>query len=221
MTQPNPFAMPPASAPATAPPATAPAPAPATAPNPYAAPAAVVPMPTPSAVVMPGTPATAADPFGGADPFGDPAPQAPRGPRLRDMYGRLLLIIPIKLEEGLPNRLQAGTTQDRLTADVIVLDGGPISFGGRPEAQPPVPHDKTEATPRKSPRMFISAVGLISQCREALAKRLRGEPGMVLGRLSTGTAKEQGQNAPYLLIPATDADKAIARQYLASVDPFA
>lgn len=207
----NPFAMPPAPAPATpTAPATAPAPAPAPV-NPYAAPAAAVAVP-----VQP-----AADPFGGADPFGDPAPQQPRGPRLRDMYGRLLLVVPIKLEEGIPNRLQAGTTQDRLTADVIVLDGGPIAFGGRPEATPPVPHDKTEATPRKSPRMFISSVGLISQCREALAKRMRGEPGMVLGRLGVGAAKEQGQNAPYLLTPATDADKAIARQYLANVDPFA
>lgn len=189
---------------------TAPAVAPITAPF---TPAAVAPAAAPVAPVAP-----VAD---GGDPFSGPAPQAPRGPRLRDMYGRLLLLVPLKLETGLPNRLQPGTTQDRMTADVIVLDGGPIAFGGKPEDVPPVPHDKTAQVPHRTRSQYISSAGLISQSREALAKRAQGQPGMVLGRLSTGTAKEQGQNAPWLLTPPTDADKALARQYLAQVDPFA
>lgn len=167
-------------------------------------------------------PVAAAQPVAaGADPFGAPAPQAPRGPRLLDMYGRLLLIVPSKLETGIPNRLQAGTTQDRMTADVIVLDGGPIAFGGTPEKMPPVQHDKQAQVPHRTPNMYISSTGLISQSREALAKRLRGEPGMVLGRLGVGTAKEAGQNAPWLLTPYNEADAVIARQYLSQVDPFA
>jgi hypothetical protein len=197
----NPFALP-----DTTPAAPAAAPVTATAPSPVTTPAPAPP---------------AADPFGAADPFDAPAPQQARGPRIRDLYGRLLLLVPRKLEENVPNRLQLGTTQDRLTADVIVLDGGPIAFGGRPENVPPVPHDKVAQVPHKTASQYISNRGLISQCREALAKRAQGQPGMVLGRLTVGTAKEEGQNAPYLLTPPTDADKALARQYLAQVDPFA
>jgi hypothetical protein len=183
--------------------------------------AAAAGMATPSPAAAPATPA--ADPWSapaGDDPFSGPAPQQARGPRLRDLYGRLLLIIPFKVET-VPNRLaKDGSTQDRMTADVIVLDGGTIHFGGAPEKIPAVPHTKVAEPPHKSDRMFVSSVGLISQCREALAKRAQGQPGMVLGRLAVGEAKGD-QAPPYLLTPPTDADKVLARQYLAKVDPFA
>lgn len=206
----NPFAVD-----TVAPPASA---APAAQPNPFAAAPAAQPLAAPQIANA----VQSAQPMApGDDPFSAPAPQAPRGPRLRDLYGRLLLLVPTKLEIGVPNRLQPGTTQDRMTADVIVLDGGPIAFGGKPEETPPIPHDKTAQVPHKTPAMFISATGLHSQCREALAKRAQGQPGMVLGRLGVGTKKEAGQNAPWLLSLPTEQDKALARQYLAQVDPFA
>lgn len=220
----NPFAMDNSSV------ATAPAPA---QPNPFGQPVAqpvTAPAPAqqyqpqyPVAPVQPAQAAPAADPLGGSDPFSDPAPREARGPRIRDMYGRLLLLIPHKLEEGIPNRLgKPGDTQDRMTADVVILDGGTIQFGGAPEKTPPEPHTKAAEVPLKNARMFISSAGLISQCRQALAKKVTsGQPGMVLGRLAVGEAKGPGQNAPYLLTPATDADKQIARQYLSQVDPFA
>jgi hypothetical protein len=171
---------------------------------------------------VPATPTTASvAPQNDVDPFDSPAPQEPRGPRIRDLYGRLLLLVPKRLEEGVPNRLQPGTTQDRMTADVIVLDGGPIAYGGRPEQVPPVPHDKTAAVPHKTANQYVSNRGLISQCRLALAAKATGGPGMVLGRLGVGKPGEDGQNAPYILSLPTDADKALARQYLASVQPFA
>lgn len=183
--------------------------------TPPAPPAAAPVAPAPVTVSAPAP--TTSD----VDPFDAPAPQQARGPRIRDLYGRLLLIVPKKLEENLPNRLQVGKFQDRLTADVIVLDGGPIPFGGKPEAVPPVPHDKTAQLPHKTAGQYISNVGLIAQCRVALAKRAQGQPGMVLGRLGVGVAKEEGQNAPYVLSVPTEADKTLARQYLAQVDPFA
>ena len=198
--------------------------------NPFAVDTAPAPTPAPTTPTpaaanpfgqAPAAPVAPVQPTGGEDPFSGPAPQKARGPRLRDLYGRLLLLVPTKLETGVPNRLQAGSTQDRMTTDVIVLDGGPIAFGGTPEKTPPVPHDKTAQVPHKTAGQYISSTGLISQCREALARRAQGQPGMVLGRLSTGTAKEAGQNAPWLLLPPTDEDKQLARQYLAQVDPFA
>lgn len=201
---------------------TAPAPAaPAAQPNPFAAAPAPAAPAAPAAQPAPVAASPAPGAFDGGDPFSAPAPQAARGPRVRDLYGRLLLIVPIKLEENIPNRIEPGKFQDRMTADVITLDGGPISFGGAPEATPPVPHDKTATVPHKTARQYVSNSGLISQCREALAKRLRGEPGMVLGRLGVGAKPANGGNAPYLLSPPTEADKQIARAYLAQVDPFA
>lgn len=188
-----------------------------------AAPAAAAPVAAPPATPA-STPASQshAAPAGGDDPFDGPAPQAPRGPRLREMYGRLLLVVPRKLEEGIPNRLgKPGDTQDRMTADVVVLDGGPINYGGKPEAVPPTPHDKVAQIPHKTERMYISSAGLISQSRKALAKLVtEGRPGMVLGRLTKGAASEKGE-PPWLLDTPTDADKAIARAYLSTVDPFA
>jgi hypothetical protein len=108
-----------------------------------------------------------------------------------------------------------------MTADVVVLDGGPITYGGRPEAMVPIPHNTTSNVPLKVDAMFISAVGLVSQCREALAERLKGGRGMVLGRLTVGEARDQDSNPPYLLTPYTDADREIGKAYLANVDPFA
>ncbi len=189
-----------------------------------AAPAATSTMPVVTSTVAP--PPAPAQPFGGDDPFSGPAPQAARGPRLREMYGRLLLIVPHKLEQGLvsstfKNPDGSPVVNDRMTADVVVLDGGPINYGGKPEAMPPVAHTKVADVPHKSTAMFISSAGLISQCREALAKKIsHGQPGMVLGRLTRGEGSGKGE-PPWLLTPPTDTDKQIARQYLATVDPFA
>jgi hypothetical protein len=191
-------------------------PGPATATAPPAAPA-----PAPPPAAQPTAPAPTVDQFGGADPFAnsDPAKPAAKGPRLRELYGRLLILIPAKVEV-VPNRLgKPGETQDRMTADVVVLDGGTIHYGGKPEEVPSVPHDKTAEVPHKFPSMFISSVALISQCRDALASRQQGKPGMVIGRLTKGEDTGKG-NPPWILTPATDADKAIGRAWLASNDPF-
>jgi hypothetical protein len=184
---------------------------------PVAAPVAPVASPTPVAAPV------APDPFGGGeDPFSGPAPQRPRGPRMRELHGRLLLLRPLSVEKVKQDQ-DDGTSKmvDRMTTDVIVLDGTAIAYGGTPEKLPPVPHNMTAPIPFKIDSMFISSVGIVSQCREALEARRQGKPGMVLGRLTTGQAKSDKHNPPYLLTPFNDADKAIARQYLSQVDPFA
>lgn len=187
----------------------------------------------PQAPVAP--PAPAANPFGanvptqspyapeGADPFGAPAPRADR-PTMLCLPGRLLLIIPKRMEYQVPvKNPKPGmpTHQDRLTADVIVLDGGTLHYGGDPQARPPRPHDKTTEVPHKIEGMYISQVGLLSQTREEIAKMQAGKVGMLLGRLGYGEATK-GNNAPYLLQPFTPEDAAIARAWLAvnPVTPF-
>jgi hypothetical protein len=161
------------------------------------------------------------------DPFAnsDPAPQAPRSPRFRELYGRLIILVPKKLETGLvsgkfKNNDGSPVTQDRMTADLIVLDGGTIHYGGRPEDIPSVPHDKVAEPPCKWSDVFISYAGIISQCRVKLSERAQGKTGMVIGRLGKGEDSGKG-NAPWLLYPANDEDKGKGRVYLANQDPFA
>jgi hypothetical protein len=180
----------------------------------------MAPPQAPQFLAPPGMPA--APTSGGTDPFDDPAPQRPKGPRLEEMYGRLLIIIPKGMErvsgkdsDGKPNEY------DRMTADVVVLDGGPIAFGGDPNGRPPVPHDQLAQVPHRNVAMFLSAKGIISQCRDAWAKRQRGEPGMVLGRLTVGERKNPQHQPPWLLDKATEADRALGRAYTAAIDPFA
>jgi hypothetical protein len=227
----NPYAMPvaaPAAAPVAANPyaTTAPATAPA---NPYALPTTTAP--APATMPAPAAPATAppaqftatapAAPVAGGDPFSGPAAQEARGPRVREMYGRLILITP-KHVEKISRKQDDGSTKivDRMTADVVILDGGPCAFGGQPEKPGGKQHDQVAQMPHRNRDMYVSAVGLISQCREALAKRQAGQPGMVLGRLMVGEARDKDSNPPYLLSEPTDADKAIARQYLSTIDVF-
>jgi len=216
----NPFAL---DAPAPAPAAPA-APAPAIAP----APTPVQPAFPAGGYPVPAQPVAPNAPIGAAadDPFDNPAAQQARGPRMREMYGRLLLVIPRKLETGvvsrtLKNNDGSPAVQDRMTADVVILDGGTIHYGGKPEAVIPIAHDKSAEVPFRVSGMYISNAGLISQCREALAKIVsHGRPGMVLGRLAQGQGGTNG-NPPWILTPATDADRAIGKAYLATVDPFA
>jgi len=157
----------------------------------------------------------------GGDPFAGPAPQAER-PRIRDLVGRLLLIRPLLVEKVLQKDDDGvERTVNRMTADVIVLDGGPLNYGGAPEKVGGRPHDKVAAVPYRVEGMYISSVGIVSQCRDALAKRAAGQPGMVLGRLGAGVAKSAQHNPPYLISEYTPDEAAVCRQYLATIDPFA
>lgn len=162
-------------------------------------------------------------PSGGTDPFDDPAPPRPRGPRLEEMSGRLLLVIPKGMDKGKGTDDKGNATEyDRMTADVIVLDGGPMAYGGKPTGRPPVPHDKVGQIPWREVGMYITGKAIISQARDAWAKRQRNEPGMVVGRLGYGEQPADPKfQAPWVLEKATPADKDIARAYLATIDPFA
>lgn len=192
--------------------ATAPAPA---APNPYAAPQQQAPA-APAAgglVARPGQ-------------FVTPAPPSAGGgarPRLLDMYGRLLLVLPEHIQRNVPSRFVNNQgqpqTQDKLTATIVVLDGGTLSFGGEPEKGPAGKgaHTMSVDTPHVVKGLWINQSKLIEQLEEALAMRLRGEPGLALGRLwKVGTA----QNDPWVLAAPTAEDVAIYDAYVSQVNPF-
>lgn len=103
-----------------------------------------------------------------------------------DMEGRLLLVTPQSVEDSIKTSFGETTA---VRADVVVLDG--------PSA--PDEYGDTLIFPK------------------VLQGQVRGNAGsgrMNLGRLGKGNAKP-GQSAPWLLGEPTDADKAIARAFLA------
>lgn len=187
-----------------------------------AAPAAPAPQAAPVAAAAP--PVLDPNALGAAAP--PPASYA-KGPELADMYSRLVLIFPLSLEIGVPrnpkfiseaDRLKGNTTQDRLTATLVILDSGPgtppggmISWGGNPHALGGSPHTNHDPLPYVVKGKWISQSKLVAQCKPFLPQAPGAPAGMVAGRL----AKEGPEaNAPWYLVAATDAELDLARTYL-------
>lgn len=127
--------------------------------------------------------------IGGAD-----APQsAGTAPTISHMMmqpGRLVAIIPMKIERGVKAPGE-NKTQDRITADVLIIDGGPITYGGKPWARPPIPDTFViQQLPYLARNVWISNSVLVTQLERKVGN------GIVVGRLYYGEAKN-GNNAPY------------------------
>jgi len=103
----------------------------------------------------------------------------------KELNGRLLLLRVLGAETGINTTLGM---RDAIRADVMILDG--------PQAN---------STLRE---VFIFPRKLQGQVRASIG-------GMVLGRLTQGTAKS-GQNPPWELTPATSQEKTIAQNFLSS-----
>lgn len=159
--------------------------------------------------------------------FNTPPPPSASGggtrPRLLDMYGRLLIILPEAIQRNVPSRFMNNgqpQTQDKLTATVVVLDGGPLAFGGEPEKGPAGKgqHTQNEQVPYVIKGLWINQSKLIEQLEEPLGMRLRGEAGIALGRLwKVGSA----QNDPWVLAAPAPDDVAQYDRYVSQVNPFA
>lgn len=125
------------------------------------------------------------------------------------LLGRLVLVTPTKLETGLPDKYNPGKTVDRITADVVVLDGAPLEDG----AELPAAFDG----------QYFSQKLIVSQLTKAAKSNMRGaDPArMVLGRVEKLPPKEKGHKPAYSLAEFTPEDAQKARDYLATKDPFA
>lgn len=147
-----------------------------------------------------------------------------RGASLADMFGRLCLFFPLK-EETVPRRPEhitaeqraaGNVNQQRLTAHVVVLDGGrlgdmtPIAYGGKPYALPPTPHTDTAPLPYLRRGMWINQSRVISQLRGSIPAPGQA-PGMVAGRV---TKDGPNNSDPWYLIAATDDELGLVRKYL-------
>ena len=114
-------------------------------------------------------------------------PGTSSGIDLNSLTGSLLLIKAIRVEYGINTSLGA---KDATVADVHVLDGDEAGT-------------------------VYNEVFIWPKVMQSELKGYVGADKFALGRLGKGTAKP-GQNAPWKLLLASDADKATARAYLAA-----
>lgn len=141
--------------------------------------------------------------------FMDPASASSNRPSIASFRGRLIMVKPLK-QETVPKRMGApGQTEERVTADVTVVDGlGPVP---KMEGNPPVATGVMIDGP-EFPRMWISNEYVVTQLSEALRVG-----GVVLGRVDLPHPnKNPGQGNAWGIVRATDADKQTARDFLAN-----
>lgn len=134
-------------------------------------------------------------------------------PRVADMRNRAVLIQPLKIDRNVPG-VQPGTTQDRITANVFVLDGGPLEFGGKPEKF--VPHTMVTACPSLHEGVYISQTNMVKALLGSLPSTQRPQGGICMGRIVQGQASKAEHNPPWNLaeVPAADPARGIAQQVL-------
>ncbi len=157
----------------------------------------------PQQPIFNGQPAPAAAPQ-----FRAPTGGGEAGPRIKDLgVGRLIALRPTKIETVANTYKNAapGSTVDKMTADLWVLDGDPFAFGGSEDATPPRAHDKLGHPVAKFAGTWISQSAIVNSCRDTLAEVQRGVPAMIVGRLAR--AEKSGA---WILTTPTEADLAIA-----------
>lgn len=140
------------------------------------------------------------------DPFADPIIPPSTHPTVASFRGRLVMVTP-KKTETVPDNLNAGKMEDRITADVTVVDGlGPVPLM---KGNPPQPTGQYLDGPDFL-GMWIRSSYLVSQLQ------LSGIGRTVLGIIDTkipGT--NPGKGNPYGITPASPQQKQQAVQFLA------
>jgi hypothetical protein len=124
-----------------------------------------------------------------------------------------VVVQPVAIARNVPG-VQPGTFQDRITANIFVLDGGPLEFGGKPEKY--VPHTLVVATPYLAEGIYISQSNLLTALNKALPSPQKPSGGLVVGVIVQGKASKAEHNPPWNLLTLDEGDprKALASQLL-------
>ena len=145
------------------------------------------------------------------DPFADPTPRQSNFASADSFRGRLVIIEPTKVEHDVPKQstVPNGPKGDRVTATVTVVDGqGPVqTFANRVPTGNFLDGDVHRGVWFNQEQL---AAGLLELDGKTLKK-------MVLCRIDTlKPGAPAGQGNPWTMAAATDAEKQIARNYLAN-----
>lgn len=143
--------------------------------------------------------------------FADPAAVGGTRPAIRDLVGRTVVIRPTRYEPNAP-AIKAGETQQRITADILIVDGGPLEFGGNMVTKK-VPNTLRVAAPYWATGVLISNKNVV----DAVKDQVGIAP--VLGRIEEGKASDPTFNNPYNLIPiaSTEPQYSMAAQLYTQV----
>lgn len=141
------------------------------------------------------------------DAFDAPAEIVSKFPKVRDLKGHLILFTPTQFDQNVrsnfTNKDGSPQLQDRVTTDIVILDG---------------PVDGFEDT--EFAALWISNDRIVKRLAPSV-KTGR----MVLGRVNTPDPKKAaGTGNPWDLIAPSEADKKVAQAYIAAKaeeDPFA
>jgi hypothetical protein len=144
------------------------------------------------------------------DPFADPTPRVSEFASADSFRGRLILVEPTKVERDIPKQSNQpnGPKGDRVTATVTVVDGlGPVQiFSNR------VPTGKFLEGPTHR-GVWFNQEQLAAGLQDVKGNLL----GMVLCRIDTLTpGTPAGQKNPWVMNPASEEDKQVARAFLAN-----
>jgi hypothetical protein len=144
------------------------------------------------------------------DPFADPTPRASEFASADSFRGRLVIIEPTKVERDIPKQATQpnGPKGDRVTATVTVVDGkGPVQvFAMRAPTGKFLDGDVHRG-------VWFNQEQLSAGLQTLDGKSLLP---MVLCRIDTLKAgTPAGQGNPWVMQAASDADKQLARDYLA------
>ncbi len=144
----------------------------------------------------------------------DPVVGGEPGPSVSELAGRLVALVPYSIDENAPAYNPAPgqpATKPELTADIFVLDGGPLTFGAAPRAVPPRPQPTHRIeTPAEFTQRKFQHKNIVDSCRAAIGR------GVVIGVIAQGVANDPRNNAPWNLTKLADDDprRQIVAQYL-------
>lgn len=144
-----------------------------------------------------------------SDPFEAPTKVVSQFASIQSFQGRLVLISPTKLELQIPSAEDPSKLQDRITADVMTVDGkGKVEiFSRRVGTGQFLPGPEHRG-------IWIGQERLVQQLRQDGGRGAL--KGMVLGTIDTWKGGPAGRGNPWEIRPASEADKQMAREFLAN-----
>lgn len=124
-------------------------------------------------------------------------------PRIADLRNRTVIVQPLSIARNVPG-VQPGSLQDRITANVFVLDGGPLEFGGRPEKF--VPHTLVVPTPFLAEGVYISQTNMVQALTASLPGPGKPQGALVVGVITQGRANNPQHNPPWNIVALEPGD---------------